>query len=502
MLSRQDNRVFTRDLKYLIKPRQTLVPRCRIGDHGWLIGGVVATTCCIALTTTLFISGSNASPEVSSNSGANFEIASSTATELLTTTTATPASSPVTVKPLPVLPVSAVAGVEIAPTATAPILAVTDDAEDHSNWHNHSIRRGDTLGKIFNRYDLPVVIANQLAKQESTSFVKRLSLGRKLGLLTDADNKLLKLSYEKNRFETLVIDVTHSPYQISLDKLETESRQQVAQGLITSSLFEAANQAELSDKIIMDVAGIFGWDLDFALDLRRGDRFTVIYEELYSKDKKIGDGDILAAEFTNQGVAHRAIRYTDDSGRVDYYSPEGASLRGTFLKSPMKFSRVTSGFSRKRFHPVLKKWRAHKGVDYGAPRGTPIYATADGRITLAGRKGGYGNAVALRHGGKYSTLYGHLSRIKSGVRPGKTIHQGDIVGYVGSTGLATGPHLHYEFRINGVHRNPLTWRSPKANSIDPGSLQKFSTLANHWVEQLALYAPTQVAQAQTGTSPL
>ena len=493
MLSREDNRVFARDLKYLIKPRQTLVPEYRFGNRGWLIGGIVATACCIGFASTDQSSTGPSSDLLLTPGGL---IASAEATSRIAVERSKPST-----------PAAAPASDTAPASVWVPILKpelqpVSGEAKDRSRWRAHTVRRGDTLGKIFSRYNLPLVIANQLATQESTSFVKRLMPGRQLGLLTDPDNQLLKLSYEKNRLETLVVDVTSPPYQLSLDKLETRSQQRVAQSVITSSLFEAANQVGLSDKVIMDVASIFGWDIDFALDLRRGDQFTIIYEEIYSKDNKIGDGHILAAEFTNRGVPHRAIRYTNASGQVDYYDPEGKSLRGTFLRSPIGFSRVTSGFSRKRFHPILKKWRAHKGVDYGAPRGTPIYATADGRVTLAGRQGGYGRAVVLRHGGKYSTLYGHLSRIKRGVRTGSSVRQGQIIGYVGSTGLATGPHLHYEFRINGVHRNPLTWRSPKAESIGRASLKKFNDVADRWVKQLALHAQTQIAQTQSATSPL
>ncbi len=231
-------------------------------------------------------------------------------------------------------------------------------------------------------------------------------------------------------------------------------------GIVDQSLFDDGQAAGLSDRLIMELADIFGWDIDFVVDLRRGDRFTVLYEEKYWRGQKVADGDILAAEFVNQGRTFRAIGHRVADGRMEYYSPDGLALRRAFLRTPVKFSRVSSTFSDARYHPILKRWRAHNGVDYDAPLGTPVRATASGRIAAIGWNGGYGNIVAIRHAGPYSTVYAHLARYHPGLRAGQTVAQGEIIGYVGRTGLATAPHLHYEVQVNGVQRDPLTFELP------------------------------------------
>ena len=240
-----------------------------------------------------------------------------------------------------------------------------------------------------------------------------------------------------------------------------------------SSLFLAGQRAGLSDKLIMEMVSLFGWDIDFALDIRKGDEFKLIYQEQYKDDQKVGDGPIVAAVFTNRNEAFRAVRYTTPDGDTNYYNENGASMRKAFLRTPLKFSRISSRFNLRRKHPVLNRIRAHKGVDYAAPTGTPIKATGDGTVTLAGRKGGYGRTVILKHGGTRSTLYAHMSSISKNIRRGKRVKQGQIIGYVGKSGLATGPHLHYEFRVNGVHRNPLTVKFPNASGVPKKYLADF-----------------------------
>lgn len=231
-------------------------------------------------------------------------------------------------------------------------------------------------------------------------------------------------------------------------------------GVIERSLFDDGQEAGLSDRLITELAEIFGWDIDFVLDLRPGDRFAVLHEEKYWLGQKVADGDILAAEFVNQGRVFRAIGYRTPGGRMQYYSPEGFALQREFLRTPVKFSRVSSLFSDSRYHPILKTWRAHHGVDYDAPLGTPVRATASGRIIAAGWNGGYGNMVTIRHAGPYSTVYAHLARYRPGLRAGQVVQQGDIIGYAGRTGLASAPHLHYELQVNGAHLDPLTFEIP------------------------------------------
>ncbi|HKJ77578.1 MAG TPA: peptidoglycan DD-metalloendopeptidase family protein, partial [Gammaproteobacteria bacterium] len=272
-----------------------------------------------------------------------------------------------------------------------------------------------------------------------------------------------------------------------------ESRTAHATGTIETSLFEAGREAGLSDRTIMELAYIFGWDVDFALDIRAGDRFTILYEEQFLDGEKLRNGPILAAEFINRGRVVRAVRFTDPSGHTDYYSPEGRSMRKAFLRSPVDFRRISSRFQRERFHPVLGKKRPHRGVDYAANVGTPIKASGDGKIVFRGWKGGYGRAVILRHGGRYTTLYGHMSRFRGGLRTGSRVKQGQVIGYVGASGLATGPHLHYEFRVNGVHRDPLKVELPKAEPIRKAYRDDFRQASKPLLAQLEVLQRTRVA---------
>ena len=239
----------------------------------------------------------------------------------------------------------------------------------------------------------------------------------------------------------------------------------------------------MSNSIVMEMVRVFGWDVDFVKDIRSGDHFHVIYESHTMNDKWLSDGNILAAEFTTQGQTYRAIRFEDEHGEANFYNPEGQSMLGTFLRSPVEFSRISSRFG-KRKHPILKTWRAHNGVDYAAKRGTPIRTTASGKIVHVGKKGGYGRTVVITHAGRFSTLYAHMNGYAKGLKVGDRVKQGETIGYVGSSGLATGPHLHYEFRVDGVHRNSLTYKTPKASSISAESKVKFETIAAPMLAQL------------------
>ena len=242
---------------------------------------------------------------------------------------------------------------------------------------------------------------------------------------------------------------------------------------INDSLFLSAKRVGLSDKLIMQLISIYGWDIDFALDIREGDSFTLIYLEQQKDGVKVADGPIIAAEFINRGVTLRALRYSHEDGRHDYYSENGDAMRKAFLRTPLELARITSRFNLKRKHPILNTIRAHKGVDYAASIGTPIKATGNGTVTLVGKKGSFGRTIILKHGGKYSTLYAHLHKYARGIRKGKRVTQGQIIGYVGKSGLANGPHLHYEFRVNGEHQNPLTVNLPRVKSIGVEALPKF-----------------------------
>ena len=244
---------------------------------------------------------------------------------------------------------------------------------------------------------------------------------------------------------------------------------------INDSLFLAAQRGGISAGITMEVAGIFGGVIDFLLDTRVGDNFNVLYEEQFIDGEFVGNGTIRAAQYTNQGQTFTAIRYENLAGEVDYYNPQGESMRKAFLRNPVDFTRISSNFTLSRRHPILNTIRAHKGTDYAAPTGTPVVASADGRVTWASRNGSFGNLVVIKHGDRFETKYAHLSSYARGVRVGNRVQQGDIIGYVGMTGGATGPHLHYEFLIDGVHRNPRTVHDmlPKAESVPAEELDRF-----------------------------
>jgi murein DD-endopeptidase MepM/ murein hydrolase activator NlpD len=301
--------------------------------------------------------------------------------------------------------------------------------------------------------------------------------GRTVRAKVSADGRLLALRHLAGA-NLLAVDRSGETLSVSSQPAQLESRTLMKTGEIRSSLFAAADAVNLSDAVAMQLADVFSTDIDFHRDLRKGDRFTVVYEVLHHQGQPVKSGRVLAAEFINQRKVHRAIYFQNADGEGGYYTADGKNIRKAFLRSPLEFSRITSGFTHSRFHPILKQWRAHKGIDYGAPTGTRVRATADGVIEFAGRhQGGYGNLVVLRHQSKYTTWYGHLSGFANGIRKGGRVAQGDVIGYVGATGLATGPHLHYEFRINDVHQNPLRVAMPEAPPITSENHAVFAATA-------------------------
>lgn len=289
-----------------------------------------------------------------------------------------------------------------------------------------------------------------------------------------------------------------TPAHSDPDPTHIETRHAYASGRIQTSLFEDGQQAGLSDALILKLVEIFGWDVDFALDVKPGDTFAVIHEEKYWMGQKIGDGPILAAEFINRGKLYHALGYKDKNGVTKYYELNGITKQKRFLRTPIEFSRISSRYTTTRYHPILKIWTAHRGIDYAAPMGTPIRATADGRITNTDdiksmqSNGGYGNALVIKHDAAYSTLYAHLSRFSPNIRAGSFIEQGQIIGYVGKTGLATGPHLHYEFHVRNSHRDPLLYKF-EGTSIPTDERQAFFTKAEPLVAQLKLIADRHFA---------
>jgi murein DD-endopeptidase MepM/ murein hydrolase activator NlpD len=368
-------------------------------------------------------------------------------------------------------------------SAQSPLLLnVTPQAQLEET--THKVRRGDTLGSIFEKLDYSPAFAHHISKHPIAKQLVSLAIGKQLAFRTNEKSQLKQLVYPLTALHELIVDFEDTSIgDASIVELPYQVQQKSVSGEITSSLYEAAKEAGLSTNLVMEMVRIFGWDVDFVLDIREGDSFHVIYEQFQQDGQKLADGNILAAEFTTQNRTHRAIRFDDGQGNASHYTPEGESMLGTFLRSPVEFSRISSRFGRRK-HPILKTWRAHKGVDYAASRGTPIRATADGKIVSAGTKGGYGKAVVLRHAGRFTTLYGHMNGFAKGIRSGGRVKQGDVIGYIGSTGLATGPHLHYEFRLDGVHRNPLTFKTPKAGSINVAFKSEFAQQKNQWLAQL------------------
>lgn len=368
-----------------------------------------------------------------------------------------------------------------------------DNNVNEQQWITAIVKRGDSLASIFKRHQLDASELHTIMEVgDDTQRLRSVRPGQQFKLLLDQDNAIQKLVYEINQFESLTVDRDGDNFVSSYHHKDVEKRTNSATVVIRSSLFEAGREAGISDKLTMELAHIFGWDIDFALDMRQGDHFTMLYEEHFLNGLKVDDGEILAAEFVNQGQSFHAIRYTDESGRSDYYSPDGLSMRKAFLRTPVDFRRISSRFG-KRKHPVLSGIRMHKGVDYSAPTGTPIKSAGDGKVIHQGRKGGYGRTVIIQHGGSYSTLYAHMSSYRKGIHVGKRVKQGQVIGYVGSSGRATGPHLHYEFRISGVHRNPLTVKLPNAQPIDSKFKQAFVLHAETMMSQLTMFKETHLA---------
>ena len=371
-----------------------------------------------------------------------------------------------------------------------------ENSTDWIEWHKPtpmfkrqsvSVSNGDSLYSIFKQNgfalaDLaPIVDAGGDARQLS-----HLMPGQRLDFHLTADNGVAKLVHYLDDTRTLHVRRNGVGYDSKLVDVPLDSHMATAAGTIDASLFVAGQRAGLSNRVIMQLVEIFGWDVDFALDIRTGDRFAVVYEELYKNGEKLKDGDILVAMFTNQGRTTRVVRYEYPDGRSAYFTPEGVSIRKAFLRSPVDYTRITSRFSARRKHPKLYTYRAHRGVDYAAARGTPIKAAGDAKVDFIGNKGGYGKTIVLRHGAVYTTLYAHMSRFAKGLRRGKRVSQGQIIGYIGSTGLATGPHLHYEFRLRNVHRNPLSVKLPRAAPIDKQYAQDFLLNTRDLVARLDL----------------
>ncbi len=370
------------------------------------------------------------------------------------------------------------------------------EAEPVNNLTTVTIKSGDNLANIFSKNSIPAKELQLLMKLgKEVKALTKIMPGKTLDFVKNPQQQLIQIRYPLDGTSTLIIDRGIDSYTSHIDTVSVLTELVSVKGTITDSLFLSGKRAGLSDNLIMQLAGIFGWDIDFILDIRKGDRFSLVYEKRYGNGEFLGDGSVVAAEFVNQGKSYRAVNFSDSNGNSNYYTPEGLSMRKTFLRAPLNFLYVSSKFNPKRFHPILKRVKAHRGIDYRAATGTPVYAAGDGKVIKSGYDKYNGNHVFIQHGEKYVTKYLHFSKRK--VRRGQRVKQGQTIGLVGSTGLAEAPHLHYEFLVNGVHRNSRTVSLPKAKPIAKKEMASFKQQTKSLVARLDLEDRLFVASIST-----
>jgi murein DD-endopeptidase MepM/ murein hydrolase activator NlpD len=366
------------------------------------------------------------------------------------------------------------------------------------------VGRNDTLDAIFRRMALDTADLAAIRQlpgiRQSLDFLKPGDAIK----LTHAAGELKELTRTVSETQTLKVVRQDDGFAAKMIDNPVQIRVRTASATIDSSLFQAAEAADISDAVATKLANVFAWDIDFVLDIREGDHFTAVYQQIYQDGKYLRDGELLAAEFVNSGKVYRAVRFVTESGGASYYTPEGLPMRKAFLRAPVEFTRVSSVFNAHRLHPILNLIRGHMGTDYAAPTGTPVHAAGDARVSFAGWRGGYGNALVLAHSNSVSTLYGHMSRFARNIHVGTHVQQGEIIGYVGMTGLATGPHLHYEYLVNGVHKDPQNVKLPGAEPLRADALQKFRDLTAPLLSDLSPHsaAPDALASGNITAGPL
>jgi len=366
-----------------------------------------------------------------------------------------------------------------------PSIARSDEHEIY--WREERVQRGDTIGSLLARSGVNDAEAMRYLRTNAAAKpLIQLKPGRPVHVATDEDGDLVALRFITNIGDRLTIERADDGFRAERSIPREEVRTTLRSGEIESSLFAAADAAAIPEAVIGALADVFAGDIDFYQDVRRGDRFTVVYEARFVDGERVGTGRILAAEFVNRGVAHRAFYWRDENGNGGYYTDTGRNARSSFLRSPVEFTRIASGFTQARFNPVLQEWRDHKGIDYAAPMGTPVHATADGVVTFAGIQNGYGSVVFLRHEGTYSTVYGHLAAFAPLLKAGDRVAQGDTIGFVGMSGWATGPHLHYEFRIADNQVDPMSVAVPTGSPVTPEKLSSFRTAIAPLIDSIAL----------------
>jgi murein DD-endopeptidase MepM/ murein hydrolase activator NlpD len=355
-------------------------------------------------------------------------------------------------------------------------------------WVTVSIRRGDSLATIFKRAGLsPKDLHDIMSLGSKVKSLKKILPKKEVKFKFDANGQLAILNYVDSPLRSLQVKRIGDGYEAQWLTAEAETITAYKTASITAdkpSLYHAGKAAGLSDNMIMKLSNVFQWDISFALDMRQGDSFAVLYEDIYVEGEKVKEGEIIAAQFLNMGKTYQAVRYTDEKSYTDYYAKDGASLRKAFIRDPVHFSHVSSSFNLRRLHPIHKKVMPHRGIDYAANKGTPVLAAGDGKVTITRQNNASGRYIVVQHGQQYTTKYLHLSAFAKGIRAGKTVKQGQTIGYVGETGWATAPHLHYEFLVNGVHRNPRTVKLPKAEPISKEGIKRFQTITRPTLAKL------------------
>lgn len=372
-----------------------------------------------------------------------------------------------------------------------PAETISPNADQDTEWTTVRVASGQTLGEIFSAQGVSARLLHQLldlpgAREPLT----RIRPGSEFGFGRDVEGSLVGFRFERDEGALVDIRINGSSLSQRVEPRDLQRRVMMTSGVIRSSLSQAASDAGMSPAGVLEMAKVFGYDIDFAQDLREGDRFSVVYEDIYRDGERLRSGDIVAATFVNQGRTYDVFRYRFADGRTEYFDGEGRPMKKSFLRMPIEYARISSGFSFARRHPILGRIRAHRGVDYAARTGTPIMAAGDGKVKFAGWQNGYGRVVILEHGQGYTTLYGHMSRFGK-YRTGARVRQGDTIGYVGMTGLASGPHLHYEFRVGGVHRDPLTVTLPKPQPLPSSELARFQQQTQPLLARLQTLDATQ-----------
>ena len=382
------------------------------------------------------------------------------------------------------------------PQLAMPDASLASAVQEDPEWQSVSVRSGQTLGSIFQQQGLSATdLSRLLDHQSNTSALCHIHPGDEFAFQRNGDGSLRAVRFDRDDHTRVTVKFTGDGLHETLLDRVVERRTHVAHGVVDGSLFAAGQDAGMSDAMIAQLANAFSYDIDFIHDLRDGDNFTVVYDDVYREGERLRDGDIVAATFMNRGKRYSAFRFTNSAGETLFYTEDGRPLRKEFLRMPVEFSHITSRFSSARLHPILGTMRAHQGVDFAAPTGTPIHAAGNGKIAFRGWQQGYGNVVVIQHDGHHSTLYGHMSRFAS-EQVGQRVSQGQTIGFVGMTGLATGPHVHYEFRIDGQHRDPLTVTSLPLEPLPATELGRFRSQTQPMLAKLKTLEATRLALAK------